>query len=97
MLAAQSVELVVSNSDPSEHHLLFTPVQDDSGQRILVLPVSGEFGGEAVLSHCTPRSSWGSILLGCALDLQCREEEEGWTHMSSPCDQLSFQAHQLLL
>ena len=44
MLAAQSVELVVSNSDPSEHHLLFTWVQDDSGQRILVLPVSGEFG-----------------------------------------------------
>lgn len=57
----------------------------ESRQLVLILPVSGEFG-KGKQCFLTPlfKSSWGSILLGCALDLQCREEEEGRTHASSP-------------
>lgn len=44
VLAAQSVQLVVSSSDPPGCPLLFTWSQGESRQLVLILPVSGEFG-----------------------------------------------------
>lgn len=73
MLAAQSVQLVVSSSDPPGCPLLFTWSQGESRQLVLILPVSwGAWWRSSAFSLHT-QVFLGFHSLGCALDLQCRE------------------------